>query len=67
MHLRAPSLDHGLVSAIWALFFGLFILFGSIAVGLDRATAVIVAGLAAAAIYFFVRLYGQDEVRRKPS
>jgi hypothetical protein len=64
MHLRPPSFDHGLVSALWAIFFGTFILLGSISVGLDRATAFIVAPLAAAAIYFFVRLRGEEELRR---
>jgi hypothetical protein len=64
MHLRSPSYDHGRVSALWAIFFGLFILFGSISVGLDKATAFIVSPLAAAAIYFFVRLRGEEQLRR---
>jgi hypothetical protein len=64
MHLRTPSYDHGRVSALWAIFFGLFILLGSMAVGHDTATAFIVSPLAAAAIYFFVRLRGEDQLRR---
>jgi hypothetical protein len=64
MHLRPPSFDHGLVSGLWAIGLGLFILLGSMSVGLDRATAFIIAPLAAAAIYFFVRVYGQEDVRR---
>jgi hypothetical protein len=63
MQLRAPSFDHGLVSGIWATIFGLIILFGSIAVGLDAPTAIIVSGIAAAAIFFFVRFRGQDPLR----
>lgn len=60
MQLRPPSLDHGLVSGLWAIGLGLFILLGSVAVGVDKATAFIVSGLAAALIFVYVRLYGED-------
>jgi hypothetical protein len=63
VHLRPPSFDHGLVSALWAIGLGLFILLGSIAVGLDKATAFIISPLAAAAIYFLVRIYGEEDLR----
>jgi hypothetical protein len=63
MHLRPPSLDHGLVSGLWAIGLGLFILFGAMAVGVQAATAIIVAGLSAAVIFVFVRLYGEDRPR----
>ena len=63
MHLRPPSFDHGLVSAVWAVLFGLIILFGSISVGVSAATAIIFAGVAAAAISFFVRFRGQEPLR----
>jgi hypothetical protein len=64
MHLRPPSLDHGLVSGVWAIGLGLLILLGALALGLDKATSFIVAGLAAAAIFVYVRLYGEEELRR---
>jgi hypothetical protein len=60
MHLRPPSFDHGFVSGLWAIGLGLFILLGSVSIGIDKGTAFIVAGLAAALIYFYVRLYGED-------
>ena len=63
MHLRPPAFDHGFVSALWAIGLGLFILLGSIAVGLDKGTAFIVAPLAAGAIYLFVRIYGEEDLR----
>jgi hypothetical protein len=63
VHLRPPSFDHGFVSGLWAIGLGLFILLGSISVGLDRATAFIVAPIAAAAIYLLVRVYGQEDFR----
>jgi hypothetical protein len=63
MHLRPPSFDHGFTSGLWAVGFGLFILIGSISVGLDKATAFIIAPLAAIAIYLLVRVYGQEDLR----
>jgi hypothetical protein len=64
MHLRPPSLDHGTVSGLWAIGFGLVILLGGLALGLDAGTAFIVAGVSAGAIYVYVRLYGEEELRR---
>jgi hypothetical protein len=64
MHLRPPSFDHGTVSGVWAIVFGLFILFGSIAVGLEKSTAIILGALSAGVIFLFVRLYGEEELRR---
>jgi hypothetical protein len=63
VHLRPPSFDHGFVSGLWAIGLGLFILLGSISVGVDRATAFIVAPIAAAAIYLLVRIYGQEDFK----
>ena len=64
MHLRPPSFDHGVVSFAWAFGLGLFIWVGQLAVGVAGATAVIVAAVAAGAIFLFVRLYGEEEPRR---
>jgi hypothetical protein len=63
VQLRPPSFDHGFVSALWAIGLGLFILLGSMAVGLDKGTAFIIAPLAAAAIYLYVRVYGEEDLR----
>ncbi len=60
MHLRPPSIDHGVVSFVWALGLALFIWLGAMAVGVSAATAVIVAALAGGAIFLYVRLYGED-------
>ena len=64
MHLRPPSLDHGLVSGIWAIVFGLFLFVGAVAVGVQTGTALIVAAVAAGAIYLYVRIYGEEQLRR---
>ena len=64
MHLRPPSIDHGVVSGLWAIGLGLFILLGSLSVGLDKGTAFVIAPIAAAAIFLFIRIYGQEQLRR---
>ncbi len=57
-HFRLPSIDHGVISFLWALGLGLFIWFGLRAVGVGNATAFAIACLAAFAIFLFVRIYG---------
>jgi hypothetical protein len=57
---RPPSIDHGVVSLLWALGFGLFIYFGLLAVGTSGAFAIVIALLAAGVIWLFVRLKGED-------
>ncbi|MBD0329233.1 MAG: hypothetical protein ICV64_03930 [Thermoleophilia bacterium] len=63
MHLRMPSFDRGLTSGLWALALGLYVILFAVGVGVDAAVAVIVGGLAAGAIYFFVRIYGEEPLR----
>ncbi len=41
MHLRSPAFDHGVISFLWALFFGLFIWIGGSAVGYGSAVTFI--------------------------
>ena len=55
-----PSFDRGLTSGLWAIALGLYVLLFALGVGVDKAVAFIVAPLIAAAIYFFVRIYGED-------
>ena len=64
MHLRPPSVDHGVISFVWAFGLGLFLWLGMLAVGVSGTTAFVLAALAAGAIFLFVRLYGEDEPRR---
>lgn len=67
MHLRLPSFDRGLTSFLWAVFFGLLLWFGLLSVDVDGATAFIFGALSGAAVFFLVRLYGGDDVRRPPA
>lgn len=64
VHLRLPSFDRGLTSFLWAFGFGLFLWLGMLAIGVEGATAFIFSVLSAGAIFFFVRLFGDDEIRR---
>jgi polyisoprenoid-binding protein YceI len=63
MHLRAPSIDPGVSSFLWALCFFLFLWFGMIAVGVSHATAVICALVASFFIFVFVRTQGAGRRR----
>jgi hypothetical protein len=60
MHLRPPSVDHGVQSGLWAVGLGLFIFFGMLAVGIAQALSAIVAAVSAGAIFVFVRTHGED-------
>ena len=51
-------------SFLWAFGLGLFLWLGMLAIGVNGATAFIFSVLAACAIFLYVRLYGEDEVRR---
>jgi hypothetical protein len=62
---RPPSIDHGVISFIWAVFFGLFIWVGLLAIGVNGGVAVAIAVVSAFLIFLFVRVYGEKEVRPK--
>jgi hypothetical protein len=67
VHLRPPSVDKGLQAFLWALFFFVYLWLGMLAVDVSGATAFIFAGIAAAAIFLFVRTYGEEESPRRGS
>jgi hypothetical protein len=60
VHFRLPALDHGVVSAIWAVVLGAFVYFGLVAVGIHGGTAFVFALLAAFFIFLLVRLRGDS-------
>jgi hypothetical protein len=60
MHLRMPSIDQGVQAFIWAFVFFLILWFGMLALGVSGATALILSGIAAGAIFLYVRLSGED-------
>jgi hypothetical protein len=66
MHLRMPSIDQGVQAGIWAVFFFFLLWPGMIAVGVSNATAFILALVASAAIFLFIRLRGESRPGERP-
>jgi uncharacterized membrane protein YiaA len=64
MHLRAPAFSPGFTSFIWGLVLGIYIWLGLLAVGVSNATAFLSALVAGTLIFFYVRLFGSDPLRR---
>ena len=62
MHLRPPSIAHGVQAFIWALVFFLFLWFGMRAVGVSHGTSFILAVLLGVLIFLFVRIFGEEEL-----
>ena len=60
MHFRPPSIDQGVIALIWAVVLGTYVYFGLVAIGSSGAFAIVIALLAFAAIWLFVRLRGED-------
>lgn len=59
-----PALSRGVTSFVWAVVFAAYILFGGIAAGFSSADSLVVALVAGAAIFLYVRIYGEDESGR---
>lgn len=67
MHLRPPSIARGVSAFLWAMGFGLFIWLGLVGIGISHALSVIVAFLSFGAIFLFVRIFGDEELRQPRS
>ena len=66
MHLRLPSFDPGTTAGLWALGLGLYVFVGLLAIGISVGVSFVVALVATGLIFLYVRLYGEDEIRRLP-
>jgi hypothetical protein len=62
--MRLPAFSHGVTSFLWAVGFGVFIWLGGVAVGFSKALSFTIAAVAAAAIFLYVRTYGEDDPSR---
>ena len=60
MHLRAPSISKGVQSFVWTLVFFVVLYLGMVAVGVSKATSLIVALVASFLIFLLVRTQGED-------
>jgi hypothetical protein len=65
MHLRMPSFDPGTSAGIWAIVLALYVFVGLLAIGTGAGTAAIVSLVALGLIFLYVRLYGEDPLRRR--
>jgi hypothetical protein len=60
VHFRAPSIDKGITALVWAVLLGAYVYFGLLAIGESGAFAFVIASVAFAGIWLFVRLRGDD-------
>jgi hypothetical protein len=61
---RPPAFSPGFTSFVWGVVFALFIWIGLLSIGVSGATAFISAVVAGTLIFFYVRLFGADPLRR---
>ena len=64
VHLpNPPSIDPGVMAFVWAVLLAVYLYFFLLATGSTHAFAIVMALLAFAAIWLFVRLRGEDRPR----
>ena len=61
---RPPAFSPGFTSFLWGLVLGVFIWVGLLAIGVGGGTAFLFGILSAVLIFFYVRLFGEDQLRR---
>jgi hypothetical protein len=61
---RPPAFSPGFTSLVWGLGLGAFIWIGLLAVGVGNGTAFLFGVVCGTLIFFFVRLNGEDQLRR---
>ena len=62
MHLRLPAIEPGVKAFVWALLLSLYLWgFLILAVGVEKGTSTVLGLIAFAAIFLFVRVYGESE------
>lgn len=61
---RLPAFSPGFTSFLWGTGLGLFIWIGLLAIGVSAGTAFILGLVFGTLIFFFVRLNGEDQLRR---
>jgi len=68
IHLpRPPALSHGFVSLAWGVVLGAYVWIGLLGIGVSHGTSVVFGIIAAVAIFFYIRLYGDEPLRRRRS
>ena len=64
MHLRPPAFSPGFQAFLWGVSLGAFIWIGLLAVGVGMATSLLAGLVGGALVFFYVRLYGRDQLNR---
>jgi hypothetical protein len=63
-HLRPPAFSPGFTSLLWGVGLGIFIWLGLLAIGISSGTAFLFGVVAGVLIFFYVRLFGADQLNR---
>jgi hypothetical protein len=63
-HLRPPAFSPGFTSLLWGVGLGIFIWIGLLAIGISSGTAFLFGVVAGVLIFFYVRLFGADQLNR---
>jgi hypothetical protein len=61
---RPPAFSPGFQALVWGVILGAYVWIGLLAIGAGAATAFLFGIVAAVLIFFFVRLCGEDQLRR---
>jgi hypothetical protein len=61
---RPPAFSPGFTAFLWGFGLGLFVWVFLLAVGVSMGTSLVVGIVSAFLIFFYVRLYGADPLRR---
>jgi len=62
---QLPSIDHGVISLVWAVLLGGYVWVGLLAIGLQGAVAFIFGLLTAFAVFLLVRIFGEHELKQR--
>ena len=61
---RPPAFSPGFQSFLWGVILGAYIWIGLLAIGIGGASAFLFALVSGVLIFFFVRVCGEDQLRR---
>jgi hypothetical protein len=61
VHLRLPSFDRGVTAFFWSFVLAFYAWVFMLAIGVHKATALVIALLCLFFFFLFVRLFGGDE------
>jgi hypothetical protein len=61
---RPPAFSPGFQALVWGIVLGAYVWVGLLAIGIGAGSAVLFGLVAAVLIFFFVRLRGEDQLRR---